>query len=81
MARTLTTVTTSWASVGTGPLVITVAEVGDGRLFVNSVEDEDSAIDVIRPKGSTPLQFDCRATVEYFVKASETGWKVVVDTD
>ena len=81
MARTLVTLTTSWQDLGVGPMLISVAEVGDGQLYVNGAQVDNTAIKITRPKGMEQIQFDCRAAINYYAKATKSGWKIITDTD
>lgn len=81
MARTLVAITDSWQSLGTGPMVVSVQVVVSGVLMVNSAENEATA-ESVNQNNAVGVQFDCRAAVEYFAKATvATGWKVITDDE
>lgn len=81
MARTVSTTTTTWQNVGTGPAVLTVKQhVANSVLFINSSATDASAHAVTY----TPhphMQIDFRSTEDIYIKSDVAGWKIIVDTD
>lgn len=76
MAKTKYTVTTAWAQVATGAAIFTVEVEGDGALYFNESETDDTAYKSVPSAGD---QFEQTAALPTYVRATGTGWAIVAD--
>jgi len=79
MARTVfVLIPNVWTDLGTGESVATIRQWGTGSLFVNSAQDDATAL-IIAPRsgGEQILQTEPLDTL--YVKATAAGWEVTID--
>lgn len=77
MSRSAVTVTTSWALVASAVVTITVREFGNGVLMINdeSVDATAEVYDMIKRE-----RVQQNANKPTYLKATGTGWVVIIDT-
>jgi len=80
MARAIVALTADvWTDVGTGALVLTIAQEGEGKLFLNNSQAEASAFEIF-PRGSAGRQFANNVALSTTsCKSTGAGWSVAVD--
>ena len=84
MARTVVEPTSSYALLSGTTFILTVKVAGEGVLFLNDVNtDNDAAEQISRgtPGARDGLQFEQGLVKNTYVKASGTGWVLVLEED
>jgi len=81
MARSIFTPTGTYALASGTAAVFTVKSVGEGQLFVNDVNTDDDAAEIISRE--TPfavgLQLVQNLVKDTYIRATGTGWSIIVE--
>lgn len=76
MAKDNIDITQIWALVADGPVIVTIDKVGNGAIFFDQNQDEDTAYKATPQPGE---QFEQTEFLPTYVKATGDGWKIIVD--
>lgn len=72
----ITSITPTYQQVATGAMVLTISKKGSGVLYIDEASNDATAYATADTAGE---QFQQTEALPTFIRATGTGWEVVVD--